>query len=242
MFDNDCNDERKFADKERELADFSEQLAFQANLEEEEQVPEWHRAAAFEHYYNDNSQQSMSWWQWRGIPMLSMACSAAAVALVLAFAPARDEFDQQAFSALLDEQVNKRVSELVNKEMTTQVDGAVAALVDLRLREFAAEQQVILANYRADMSNKQQSNNLQLASYILNASRQERKEDIGDFVSFINAQRQDEQLAQKIKFQQLEQDIGFQKLNYQLNEPFNEQSNEQPVQKKVTQTKLLEQS
>ena len=70
---------------------------------------------------------------------------------------------------------------------------------------------MILANYRADMSNKQQGNNLQLASYILKASRRERKEDIGDFVSFINSQRADEQLEQKIKFQQLEREIGFKK-------------------------------
>ncbi len=69
-----------------------------------------------------------------------------------------------------------------------------------------------MANYRADMISKQQSYNLELASYILGASRQERKEDLGDFISFINAQIKGEQLSQKINFQQLEREIGFQKL------------------------------
>jgi hypothetical protein len=222
MFDNqnDNNpiEQRKLAGKEQELAGFSEQVAFQANCEAEQQVPKWDRAAAFEQHFSSDNQQKTVWWNWQGIPALSMACSVITIALVMVFIKPNAELDQQAFIALVEEEVNKRLTEQINKKMAVQVDDAVGSLVDLKLREFAAEQQVILANYRADMSSKQQGNNLQLASYILKASRQERKEDIGDFISFINAQRQDEQLEQKIKFQQLEQEIGFQKLNYRLNE------------------------
>ena len=228
MFDTpdsfNSKNERDLADKEQELAAFAEQLAFQANYEAEQQVPEWNRAAAFEQHFSDDSQQKSPWWQWRGMPALSMACSAVVIALVLFFVNPAGELDQKAFVALVAEQVSKRLTEQVNTRVAVQVDGAVAALVDLKLREFAAEQQVILANYRVDMSTKQQSNNLQLASYILNTSRQERKEDIGDFVNFINEQRQDEQLEQKIKFQQLEQEIGFTKLNYQPSKKLEQKS------------------
>jgi len=242
MFDNfddaNSNNESKLTDKEQELARFADQLAFQANHEEEQQVPEWNQTAAFEQGFRDDNNQQSTWWQWLGIPALSMACSTLAIALVLVFFKPSNELDPEAFTALVNEKVAEQVAEQVKKQMTMQVDGAVAALVDLKLREFAAEQQVILANYRADMSNKQQGNNLQLASYILNASRKERKEDIGDFVSFINSQRKDEQLQQKIKYQQLEREINFQKINYQPNEKLNGQ----PIKQNLTPTQLLEQS
>jgi len=239
--ENNSESDKNLSDKEQDLSSFAEQIAFQANLEEEQPVPNWHREEAFEQCFSDNDQH-VPWWQWRGIPALSMAFSAAIIAFVLVLFKPNAEFDQQALTAMVDTQVSKKLAEQVSKQMALQIDGTVAALVDLKLREFAAEQQVILANYRADMSNKQQSNNLQLASYILKASRQERKEDIGDFVSFINAQREDEQLQQKIKFQQLEREIGFQKLNYQSNDQLDGKLPKQSNRNNSISTPLLEQS
>ena len=43
----------------------------------------------------------------------------------------------------------------------------------------------------------------------MGASRQERKEDLGDFIQYINAERKDELLEQKIKYQALEQAIKY---------------------------------
>jgi hypothetical protein len=40
---------------------------------------------------------------------------------------------------------------------------------------------------------------------------------MSDVISFFNAQRQDEQLAQKIKFQQLEREISFQNIGLEQN-------------------------
>jgi hypothetical protein len=91
----------------------------------------------------------------------------------------------------------------------------VNAKVDQKLQLFASEQQVVLANYAADIKVKQQDNNLQLASYLMGASRQERKEDMSDFMQYINAQRADDSLDNKIKFQQLESDINYQSLKKQ---------------------------
>ncbi len=205
---------------EQEIFEFAKQVAEQAGKEQEQELPQWNRASAFEQCFQSSDESEAmtqtSWWQWRGIPALSMACSMAAIALVLMFSKPdflqkNSELDQQMLAALIEEQVNRRVAEQLAQEVNTQVN----TLVSLRLREFAAEQQVILANYRADMSSNQQSNNLQLASYILGASRQERKEDLGDFIGFINAQRKDEQLSQNIKFEQLQREISFQKINYQ---------------------------
>ena len=205
---------------------FSESIAEQASVEIEQDVPDWHRAQAFEqHFSTGKSSQgkAINWGMWFGVPALSMACSAFAITVVMSFIQGK-ELDQQAFSqqvtALIEQQVQQKVTaQLANQSINQSINQSssnnnvdIEALINLKLREFAAEQQVMLANYRADMGTQQQSNNLALASYVIGASRKERKEDISDFISFINAQRNDEQLTQKIKFQQLEREIGFQKL------------------------------
>jgi len=199
---------------EHDRALFSDSIAHQASIEIEHEVPDWHRAQAFEqHFSNENSSAKdnvINWRMWLGVPTLSMACSAFAIAIVMTFMQDKP-FDQLTYdkqvTALIDQQVQQKVAAYLANQNSSNVE----RLVDLKLREFAAEQQVILANYRADMSTQQQSNNLALASYVIGASRKERKEDMSDFVSFFNAQRKDEQLTQKIKFQQLEREISFQK-------------------------------
>jgi len=89
-------------------------------------------------------------------------------------------------------------------------DKKIAALVEQKLQTFASEQQVVLANYAADIKVKQQDNNLQLASYIMGASRQERKEDITEFINYVNDQRKDAQFEQTMKFNQIEQALRYQ--------------------------------
>ena len=66
---------------------------------------------------------------------------------------------------------------------------------------------------------------------MIGASRKERKEDMSDFISFYNAQRQDEQLAQKIKFQQLEREISFQNIGLEQNSKI-DNSSTKPVNTK----------
>ena len=195
------------------------------NEEIEQEVPHWNRAAAFEQCFDSNEVNgkvlSWTWWQ---MPVMSAAFSLAMVALVLSWVnPQANEVD---VTTLISQQVNEQVE----KRLAVEVHQRVEQIVSLKLREYAAEQQVVLANYRADIYKNQQSNNLELASYILTASREERKDDLTDFISFINAQRKDEQLAQKIKFQQLEREIGFQKISLKASDenmsPINSVTNE----------------
>jgi len=201
---------------EPDRAKFSEQLAQQVNLEVEQEVPHWHRAEAFEQHFQFEKStvnpRTINWGMWFGIPALSMACSALAITVVMNFMQEK-AIDQQALTAFIDQQVQLKVS----TQLASQTNDNVEAFETLKLREFAAEQQVVLANYRADMGAEQQKNNLALAGYVIGASRKERKEDMSDFINFINAQREDEQLAQKIKFQQLEREVGFQKLGLEQN-------------------------
>jgi hypothetical protein len=207
---------------EQERALFSEQLSQQVNLEAEQEVPHWNREEAFEqHFQGENkasNNKSINWGMWFGIPALSMACSAFAITVVMSFINNKG-MDQQALTALIDQQVQQRGSAQLagqpGRPSLTKSNDEIETLINLKLREFAAEQQVVLANYRADMSVQQQKSNLALASYVIGASRKERKEDMSDFISFINAQREDEQLTQKIKFQQLEREVSLQRLGLQ---------------------------
>ena len=209
---------------EDERALFSERIAQQANVEVEQEVPDWHRAQAFEqHFETENNKArsySINWGLWLGVPSLSMACSAVAITIVMTFMPDKG-VDQQAFdkqvTAMIDQQVQQKLAAQLTTTLANKDNSDIERLVNLKLREFAAEQQVILANYRTDISEQQQSNNLALAGYVIGASRKERKEDMSDVISFFNAQRQDEQLAQRIKFQQLEREISFKNIALEQN-------------------------
>ena len=171
-------------------------IEHQVAMASEEKVPHWDRGAAFE-------SDKTPFWQWRGLPAMSMAFSIFAVALVLF----KVELVVQDQGVLLSFGGN-------NAQLQ---DEKVAKLVDEKLQSFAQEQQVVLANYAADIKVKQQDNNLQLASYIMGASRQERKEDISDFIQYINAERKDEKLEQNIRYQELEQAINYSKAYQQQN-------------------------
>lgn len=181
----------------QERAAVAKSLFHQVSLQEDREVPQWDRGSAF------ITKENKPWWQWSGLPVMSMACSFIAIALVLL----KVELVMQPEGVLLS------FSGSHSKSNQAQQEAKVNRLVNQKLREFASEQQVILANYATDIITRQQDNNLQLASYILDASRQERKEDISDFIGYVNEQRKDEKLDQKIKYQQLEHKIKLQKIS-----------------------------
>jgi len=164
-------------------------LAHHVEVNGQESVPSWDRGQAFE-------QEKNTWWQWRGLPAVSLVLSFFAIALVLF----RVELVIQEEGVMLSFSGNNQVMQ----------DKKIAALVEQKLQTFASEQQVVLANYAADIKVKQQDNNLQLASYIMGASRQERKEDITEFINYVNDQRKDAQFEQTMKFNQIEQALRYQ--------------------------------
>lgn len=172
-------------------------LKNQAKLNIEQDVPQWNRTATFSSSHYTSSENS--WWQWQGLPIMALAFSC--VAIVLVVLKVDIKINEQGLLVsfansskalkLSDEKINVLVSKQVNEK------------VDQKLREFASEQQVILANFNADVRVKQQENNLQLASYLMATARKERKEDIGDFISYVNEQNQVDSVQQKLEMQQL---------------------------------------
>jgi uncharacterized protein YciW len=177
-------------------------LAHQVDISPEYDVPQWDRESTFE-------TDKKPWWQWSALPVMSFGFSCFAIALVLLKVELIVKPEGVMLSFADNYQESLQVSE----------DDRVAQLIDQKLQTFASEQQVILANYAADIKVKQQESNLQLASYVIGASRQERKEDMTDFIKYINEQRADEQFEQKMKFKELEQVIKYRTthLNRNLN-------------------------
>lgn len=175
-------------------------IAHQVDVTLEHEVPHWDRGAAFE-------SDKTPWWQWRALPAMSFAFSCFAIALVL--------FKVEV--VVQPEGIVLSFADSYQQSQQADQDARLAQLVDQKLQTFASEQQVILANYASDIKVKQQETNLQLASYIMGASRQERKEDMNDFINYINDQRADEQFDQNMKFKQLEQAIQYRTTNYRNN-------------------------
>jgi len=199
------SDNKEVDEQWLERADIANYIAHQAQISPEQKVPAWDRGKAF-------SSDHQPWWQWQGLPAMSMAFSIFAICLVLM----KVELVIKPEGVLLTFAGSTQNTE----RQTEKINNLVDEKLDLKLREFANEQQVILAHYTADFSTKfamkQQDNNLQLASYIIGASRQERKEDMTDFISYINDQRKNEKLDQTIKFDQLERAINYQAINQNM--------------------------
>jgi len=195
--------EQAIADKPLWQARFhaAQVLKNQAKLTVEQDVPQWNRAATFASSHYTSSENS--WWQWQGLPVMAMVFSCVAIALVALKVDIK--INEQ---GLLVSFANSSKDQGLSDE---KINALVAKQVNEKLREFASEQQVVLANFSADVRVKQQENNLQLASYLMATSRKERKEDIGDFISYVNKQNQADNAQQQFELQQLKYAIENEK-------------------------------
>ncbi|QBY03461.1 hypothetical protein E2K93_03310 [Thalassotalea sp. HSM 43] len=165
----------------------------QALAFEPEPVPKWDKQSTF-------SDEKRPWWQWRAMPALSMAMSIVAIALVL-------------FKVEIS---NTEQGLLVSFGGSQAMPTDVEQLVNARLIEFAKEQQVVMAEFNQDIISRQQDNNLKLATYVLSASRTERQQDISNIVSFVNEAREEDNLQQSLKMQQLDYKLQAQTIGYRI--------------------------
>lgn len=181
---------------------FTEQLQQLADQWEPQSVPSWDREGTF----RASTQRRLSWWQRPWLPLASLACSAFALVLVLSN------------------------TQIISNEqgVTVRFGGsgadvsAVEQLVAQRLNEYAAAQQVALANYgvtlRNDMREDMNVANQQLVNYVIAANRQERSDDMADLIRYVNAQRQDDQVFFANQIQQISEDL-LQQSSYPLYPP-----------------------
>lgn len=159
----------------------AKQLQHQSKCFDELAVPNWDRSSMME------SNQQTSWWHWKGLPVMSFALSTFAIALVLL----KIEINVQNDGLMIS---------FANKENQQR---QIEQLVDAKLTQFAQEQQVVMANYMTEVVMSQKDSNLQMAGYILEATRKERNQDLENITSYINDVRSEDALNENIKIQRL---------------------------------------
>ncbi|GAA0376265.1 hypothetical protein GCM10009092_45510 [Bowmanella denitrificans] len=152
---------------------------------EEQAVPNWQIPAI-----GPQPRAESSWWRGRAMPSLSFAMSIVALAMVLF----RVEVQVHGGSLTVSFAGQGR-----EDEIRRQVDAEIA--------QFKEQQQVLLANYSREMREQQQDVNSQLTSYLLSASRTERREDFAELIKFVNQQREDDQQFYARQFNKLQQQV-----------------------------------
>ena len=178
--------------------DFAEQVATASHLTmmadnfEQVSVPAWDIDSTFE------QPVSRRWWQWSGLPVMSLATSALAIVMVLSGFEIRTG----------------------NGQMTigfgnSAVDRTeIAALVDAKMNAYQQANQTMFGKYVDAIAAQQKESSAQLTQYLLSSSRQERREDFAELVSFINQQRDDDQRFMARQINHLQQDISALKGGY----------------------------
>lgn len=162
-------------------------------------VPDWDRESTISKNKKSKDEQPKDdktpWWQWSGLPIVSMSCSAAAICMVL-----------------FNLQVQVKEGTVVIGFANSYSDADIAALVDEKVKEVSAlsnqENAQILAQYQQQLQQQQQQFSTQLADYILTSNRTERKEDFAELIKFVNEQRNDDQVYYARQLSLLEENLS----------------------------------
>ena len=152
-------------------------------------MPAWDKNATF------IAPDKPKWWQWQGLPAVSMTMSAAAMVMVLS-----------GFSVQVEDgRVTMGFGQSVSSGPT---EAEVAALVADRINDYQQANQAMFTQYVNALQQQQQESSTQLAQYLLKSSRQERREDFAELVQFINQQRDDDQRYYARQLTHLQREIN----------------------------------
>lgn len=177
-----CIDDTEFAGQ----VAAANQVAMMADHFTDEPVPAWDFESTFD------APQKPKWWQWQGLPALSLATSAFAIVMVIS-----------GFQVNVN---NNQVSFGFGDNGPSQQD--IAAMVDDKLNAYQLANQAMFGKYVDAIAAQQKESSAQLTQYVLSSSRQERREDFAEFVKFINQQRDDDQRFMARQLHHLKQDIN----------------------------------
>lgn len=178
QFEKLCTENAEFASQ----VEVANQTSLLAQDYPAAEVPNWNRNASFDY------QSPPKWWQWQGLPAFSSALSIVAILLVFSGFEASVENGKVTFGF-----------------QSTNTD--VEQIVAQRLAEFKSEQNEALSHYAMSLREQQLDASTQLTKYLLASSRQERKEDFGELIKFINEQRNDDQIFYTRQLNQLQNAI-----------------------------------
>ncbi len=130
------------------------------------------------------------WWQGAWLPLGAMAMSALAMVLSLT------NFSIHQSDAGLVIGFAKPASEV-----------AILAEVDTRLAAHKAALEAVSGQYLLALQEQQAKANATLTAYLLETSREQRREDFAELVQFINQQRADDQLFVARQLKRLQQNL-----------------------------------
>lgn len=179
-FEQRCLNDEEFA---KQVATYNE-FAGRSERYFAQDVPTWDRDSTFD--FPDKTK----WWQWQGLPSLSFATSMLAIVMVVSGLQVRMDEGSMTIS-------------FASKQSTQEID----RLVDERLADFKNSQQLALTQYTQSMQQQQMDTSTQLTKYLLEASREERREDFAELIKYVNEQRGDDQLFYARQLNKLQQDI-----------------------------------
>ncbi|GGF67881.1 hypothetical protein [Alteromonas lipolytica] len=152
-------------------------------------MPAWNKNASF------IAPDKPRWWQWQGLPAVSMAMSVVAMVMVIS------GFSVQ----VADGRVTLGFGSAAPEGLS---ETQVAALVNQRISDYQQSNQAMFTQYVNALKQQQQENSTQLAQYLLTSSRQERREDFAELVQFINQQRDDDQRYYARQLTHLQREIN----------------------------------
>lgn len=192
-FEHLCRDDKEFSDRVATMAKF-ESMSQQFDALD---VPEWHRESTLvpqvgAPQIGSEAPKARSWWQWSGLPMVSLATSMAAILMVT-----------------LNVQVNVSDQGVLIGFANSYSEQQIQDLMDQRLQDYQQTSNQQLAMYSQQLQDQQKQFSTQLADYVLTANRSERKEDFAELIKFVNQQRSDDQLYYASQLNRLEQDIAY---------------------------------
>lgn len=171
-------------------------VQMQAETYQQQDVPDWQRADTFDAEVYQHAKFSNAppvkrrWWQWQGLPAMSLGTSMLAIVMVL--------------SGL---QINSEEGAVTISFSQGYDSNKVEQLVNTKLQQYQQNQQLALNTFAQTLQRQQLDASTQLTQYLLTSSRQERKEDFAELIKFVNQQRGDDQLFYVRQLNKLQQDI-----------------------------------
>ena len=166
IFEKRCIDDPDFSAK----VETANRVAFDAQNAESFAPPAWDKSQTIAF---SRAPQNTSWHWW---PMSSMAMSLLAIVFVVSGFQIRtnDSNLQMGF----------------NLSPSTQ---DIATLIDDKIADYQATNQTLMAQYIDALQTQNTQSRTELTRFVLETSREERREDFADLIKFINEQRDDDQ-------------------------------------------------
>ncbi len=186
-----CTEDSEFAARVQSI----NLVADIADDHQEIQPPQWYQEGNEEHFFAPNNSPSdgkVHWWQWRGIPITSLAFSIAALLMIL--------------TGFNIEYTQDRVSIGFGHTIS---DDQIENIVQARIAQFQNTNAQVFNQYLDALKDQQLTINSQLTEYVLSSNRQERREDFAELFKLINQQRYDDQVFFARQLNDLQNEISL---------------------------------